>query len=73
MKKTMFRKGKFMMVLDPKVLRELETRANRIGVTIQELLKVRAVPEFLWGPITLNPQLIRELDRKGYFKNGKKP
>lgn len=69
---------KFMQVLDPKIYREMRGRAEPLGITIQELIRVKVIPEFLYGPIQLNPQLVKQLTRDGYFSahkvwNGRKP
>ena len=70
MNRTMSEKGKFMMCLEPRILRLLERRAKPLGINIQELIRVKVIPEFLYGPVQLNPQLIRKLLKDGYFKNG---
>ena len=62
-----------MMVLDPKIIRLLERRAVPLGIGIQELLKVKVIPEFLFGPVELNPELVRKLVKDGLFKNGRSP
>ncbi len=64
---------KFMQVLDPKIYNKLRQRAKPLGITVQELLRVKVIPEFLFGPVQLNPQLIRKLLKDGYFKNGRSP
>lgn len=61
---------KFMMALDPKIYRELRARAKKTGVNIQELLRVRAIPEFLYGPVTFSNKTIAKWERMGLLKNG---
>jgi len=62
---------KFMQVLDPQIYNKLRKRARPLGITVQELLRVKVIPEFLFGPITLNPQLVKELVKDGYFSPNK--
>ena len=62
---------KFMQVLDAKIYNKLRQRAKPLGVTVQELLRVKVIPEFLFGPITLNPELVRRLVKDGYFSANK--
>ena len=50
-----------MQVLDPKIYRQLRQRAKPLGITVQELLRVKVIPEFLYGAIELNPQLVKKL------------
>jgi hypothetical protein len=52
---------KFMQVLDPKIYRRLRSMAKPLGVTVQELIRVKVIPEFIYGPIALNPQLVKKL------------
>jgi hypothetical protein len=63
--------GKFMMSLDPKVLRLLERRANSLGIGIQELIKARVIPDWLYGPTIVSNDTIQRLKKEGYFKNGR--
>jgi hypothetical protein len=69
----MSEKGKFMMVLDPKVLRLLERRADSLGIGIQELIKARVIPDWLYGPAIVSNDTIQRLKKQGYFKNGRRP
>ncbi len=64
---------KYMQSLDRKIYRKLSQRAKPLGITVQELIRVKVVPEFLFGPIELNPELVRKLVKAGLFKNGRSP
>lgn len=61
---------KFMMALDAKIYRELTVRAKKAGVNVQELLRVRAIPEFLYGPVTFSNKTIAKWQRMGLLNNG---
>lgn len=60
-------KQKFMMSLAPGVLKTLEPIARKDGVSVQELLRARIVPEWFKGPYTVGKQAYA----RGY-KAGKK-
>ena len=62
---------KFMQVLDPAIYRQLERMAKPLGVNVQELIRVKIIPEFIYGAIVLNPHLVRSLIAKGK-NNGRK-
>lgn len=62
---------KYMQCLDPKIYRELRRRAKPLGITVQELLRVKVIPEFLYGPVQLNPRLVEKLLKEGLLKNGR--
>jgi hypothetical protein len=64
---------KYMQVLDPKIYRQLRQRAKPLGITVQELIRVKIIPEFLFGALELNPRLVERLLKDGHFKNGRRP
>jgi len=59
---------KFMQTLDPHVFRDLKRIAKQRGVSVQELIRVEAVPNWLYGPIRINNRTIQKLQRKGLLK-----
>jgi len=61
---------KYMQTFDRKIYRMLKKRSNDLGISVQELLRVKVVPEFLFGPIQLNPVLVRRLVEAGLLKDG---
>lgn len=55
------RSYKYLQALDPKIYRALRARAKPLGITVQELLRVKVIPEFLFGKVQLNAQLVASL------------
>jgi hypothetical protein len=71
MNRYMKERGKFMMQLDQKVIRQLEQRGKLLGVGLQELIRVRVIPEWLYGPAIVSNDTIQRLKKQGLLKNGR--
>ena len=50
-----------MQSLKPDAYKALKRVAKEYGVTIQELIRVRMVPEFLYGPIVIDKKTKRKI------------
>jgi hypothetical protein len=62
---------KFMLTLEKHIYRDLQIKSKAAGIKVQELLRVRAIPEFLYGPVTFSNKTIARWQRMGLLKNGK--
>jgi len=54
-----------MMTLDPKIQKKLDRAAEKAGINVQELLRARIIPDWLYGPPVISNRTIERLRRKG--------
>jgi hypothetical protein len=64
---------KFMLVLNPKVEEDLRKHARDSGIHLQELIRGRIIPDWLYGPPIVSNRTIEQLRKKGLLPTeGKK-
>jgi hypothetical protein len=63
---------KFMMVLHPKVEDDLRKHAEDSGIHLQELIRGRIIPDWLYGPPVVSKRTIEQLRKKGLLKTERK-
>jgi hypothetical protein len=56
---------KFMIVLNPNIEKELRRAAKKNGIHLQELLRARVIPDWLYGPPIVSNRVIEKLVKKG--------
>ena len=66
---------KFIMVLNPKIEKDLRRRAERAGINLQELIRTLVIPDWLFGPPVVSNRVIQRLRDRGLIPNNgeKKP
>jgi hypothetical protein len=64
---------KFMMVLNPRIEKKLRRAAKVSGVNLQELIRTRVIPDWLFGPPVISNQTIERLRKKGSLNNNGRP
>ena len=63
---------KFMMVLNPRIETQLRKHAKKSGIELQEFLRARVIPDWLYGPPVVSNRTIERLHKKGLISNGEK-
>lgn len=61
-----------MMVLHPKVEDDLRKHAEDSGIHLQELIRGRIIPDWLYGPPVVSNRTIEQLRKKGLLKTERK-
>jgi hypothetical protein len=61
---------KFMLVLNARVERDLLKHCRESHIHLQEFLRARVIPDWLYGPPIVSNRTIEKLRAKGLIKNG---